>query len=294
MTSSKGSSASGQSSIGESDLGQLISIFRRGLPKLIVTVLISLTLAAAYVVLGTKWYRADTVLILTDDQSIPSLGSQFSGLAALAGVNLSTGSIETEAFAVLKSRDFAREFIKSRNLAHVFVDAEPRRISRFLGRVRKEKGSHLEEAVEYFQRNILRVAQDPKTGVISLTVQWTDQDVVASWANSLAEEVNAQMRERALKAAEQNVSYLREQLVQTSLVGLQQSISRLLEVEMQKLMLARGNEEFAFKIVDNAVRPIKPARPNVLFALSLSLAFGLVTGALIVLFADSASASSKT
>jgi uncharacterized protein involved in exopolysaccharide biosynthesis len=232
-------------------------------------------------------------MILTEDQSIPSLGSQFSGLAALAGVNLSTSSVETEALAVLKSRDFARDFIESRDLAHVFIDSEPGLISRLMGRAGEDKRLNVEEAVQYFQRNILRVAQDPKTGVIKLTVQWTNQDVVAGWANSLAEEVNAQMRERALKAAEQNVSYLREQLVQTSLLGLQQSISRLLEVEMQKLMLARGNEEFAFKIVDNAVRPIKPARPNVLFALSLSLAFGLVIGALIVLFADSASASSK-
>ena len=47
------------------------------------------------------------------------------------------------------------------------------------------------------------------------------------------------------------------------MVALQQSIGRLLESELQKLMLARGNDEFAFRIVDSAQAPrvrFKPRR----------------------------------
>ena len=37
---------------------------------------------------------------------------------------------------------------------------------------------------------------------------------------------------------------------------------RLVEKQMQKIMIANTNEEFAFKIVDPAVEPIHPAGPN--------------------------------
>lgn len=46
----------------------------------------------------------------------------------------------------------------------------------------------------------------------------------------------------------------------TNLVALQQAIGRLLENELQKLVLARGNEEFAFRVIDTAVAPRKKPR----------------------------------
>jgi uncharacterized protein involved in exopolysaccharide biosynthesis len=45
-------------------------------------------------------------------------------------------------------------------------------------------------------------------------------------------------------------------------VTLQQSIGRLLESELQKLMLARGNEEFAFRVIDAASPPKERVRPK--------------------------------
>ena len=58
------------------------------------------------------------------------------------------------------------------------------------------------------------------------------------------------------------MAYLREELAQTSVPTLQQSVSRLLESELQKLMLARGNEEFAFKVIDAATPPRERVRPK--------------------------------
>jgi len=43
---------------------------------------------------------------------------------------------------------------------------------------------------------------------------------------------------------------------------MQQTIGRLLETEMQKLMLARGNEQFAFRIIDSAEVPKRRVRPQ--------------------------------
>ena len=71
------------------------------------------------------------------------------------------------------------------------------------------------------------------------------------------------MRQRALAEAEANVKYLRREFESTSIVALQQSISGLLENEMQKLMLARGNSEYAFRIIDRAEVPRAPSKPRV-------------------------------
>lgn len=294
MTNAESSSELKQVARDEIDFVAVLAVLKGGLPKLVIAVLICMILAVAYVIFATKWYRAEVVMIFTEEQSIPSLGGQLGGLAAFAGVSLGTSSIETEALAVLRSRDFARRFIKGQNLADVYVDSEPALLGRLIRRGAKDADAHLEEAVAVFQRKVLRVAQDPKTGVVTIMVQWPDQDVVATWANGLAESVNAQLRQQALSTAEDNMAYLREQLAETSLVDLQQSISRLLEVEMQKLMLARGNAEFAFKIVDYAVRPVKPSRPNAPFVLSFALAFGLVIGSLIVFLTNGTSIPARS
>jgi LPS O-antigen subunit length determinant protein (WzzB/FepE family) len=74
--------------------------------------------------------------------------------------------------------------------------------------------------------------------------------------------LNERLRERALREAETNVAFLRAELAQTSVVTLQQSIGRLLESELQKLMLARGNEEFAFRVIDAASPPKQRVRPK--------------------------------
>jgi uncharacterized protein involved in exopolysaccharide biosynthesis len=63
------------------------------------------------------------------------------------------------------------------------------------------------------------------------------------------------LRQQAAEEAERNVSYLKKEMAATSIVSLQQSMGSVLESEMQKLMLARGNEEFAFKVIDTAVAP---------------------------------------
>jgi tyrosine-protein kinase Etk/Wzc len=89
------------------------------------------------------------------------------------------------------------------------------------------------------------------------------------------------MRRRALAEAEANVEYLRTELDTTTAVALQQSIGRLLETELQKLMLARGTKDFAFRVIDRAEAPKRRSRPNrPMFVILATLA----GGALSVLF----------
>ena len=106
-------------------------------------------------------------------------------------------------------------------------------------------------------------------------------------ANALTRQLNADLQLRAVREAERNVAYLKAESDTAHVVPLQQSIGRLLETEMQKHMLAKGNDEFAFKIIDAAVPPKRPAWPRPLLLAALGMLGGVVLAAVWVLARNS-------
>jgi uncharacterized protein involved in exopolysaccharide biosynthesis len=176
------------------------------------------------------------------------------------------GGDSNEPLAVLKSKDFARQFITDMNLMPtLFKEAE----------TLKEKPD-IRDAVQILEA-IRTVSDDKKTGLITLSIRWKDADTAALWANELARRVNARLRAEALAEAERNVAYLQKEIAATSVVSLQQSMGRVLEGEMQKFMLARGNEEFAFKVIDKATPPRQRDAPKrSLIAIVATLAGGVL------------------
>jgi uncharacterized protein involved in exopolysaccharide biosynthesis len=110
---------------------------------------------------------------------------------------------------------------------------------------------------------------------VTLTVEWTDAELAAAWANAMAIQLNDLMRERALTEAKTNIAYLEGEMARTNLVSLQQAVTRLLESELQKLMLARGNEEFSFRVIDRASVPKKRFKPKLVLTVLASSIAGL-------------------
>jgi uncharacterized protein involved in exopolysaccharide biosynthesis len=92
------------------------------------------------------------------------------------------------------------------------------------------------------------------------------------------------MRARAIEDAERSIEYLRGELQATTQVSLQQSISRLLESQMQNMMMARGNLEYAFRVVDTARVPKKRFTPKrTLITIGAGLIGGFLGCALVLL-----------
>ena len=139
----------------------------------------------------------------------------------------------------------------------------------------------MRDAVENFKKNVISVSEDSSNGLVTLTVQWTDPQLAADWADLLVLRLNTHLRQRALAEAESNVEYLRGELSGTNLVTLQLSVGRLLETELQKVMLARGSEEFAFRVIDRAQVPKIRFKPNRTLIVVLATLLG---GMLSVLF----------
>jgi len=239
-------------------------------------------LAIAYALLATEWYRADVLLVPAEEDALAGLTEQLGGLARLAGVSSASPVGDTsEAIAILQSRAFAQAFIEDKGLLPVFTEQSSWADGPGAG------SADMRDAVDFFHDNVLRVGEDRDTGQITLSVEWTDPVVASDWANSLVTRINERMRQRALTEAETNIAFLQSELTTNKLVPLEQSISRLLETEMQKMMLARGSAEFSFRVVDPATPPKKRARPKrTLIVVSVVFLGGMF--ALFVVFAKNA------
>jgi uncharacterized protein involved in exopolysaccharide biosynthesis len=142
---------------------------------------------------------------------------------------------------------------------------------------------------------VCTIGEDKKSGVVTIDIQWINSRLAADWANDLASRINVRMRKRALEESDRNVHYLQQEIANTNIVSLQQSIGRVLESELQKLMMARGSEEFAFKIIDPAVPPRKRYRPQrALIIIMSTIAGGLLSiGFLLLRRSVSASAQRR-
>lgn len=260
-------------------------LWRRKFFIIFVTTLFAIG-SVAYALSATEWYRAEVLLAPADKRTAPSLTDALGGLASLAGIG--GGATDTvEALAVLRSREFSGAFIEDNNLLPVIYGdlAEAADSS---------EAPDLRDAVRYFEDNVRTVSEDRRSGIVTLSIEWKDPDMAADWANQMVRRLNDQMRDEALKEAEKNIAYLEGELGQTSVYTLQQSIGRLLEGELQQLMLARGNDEFAFKVVDPAQAPKIRSRPRRSLLAVVGTLFGGALAVIIVLISNAITTSRKS
>ncbi len=147
-----------------------------------------------------------------------------------------------------------------------------------------KKQPDLRDGVKYFDENVQEVSEDKKTGLVTLSITWKDPTQAAVWANLLVAQVNEKLRQKALEEAEHNIEYLRNEMTATNIPSLQRAIGTVLESEMQKLLLARGRDEFAFQVIDKAVPPKERIRPRRTIIVAFALMLGGALSCVIVLF----------
>jgi len=241
------------------------------------------TIALAVALLSPKKYEASTLIaVVTETPGGPQMGrlgsalSGFSDLASLAGISIGGNSRGAETIAVLQSRELTEQFIEKNNLLPVLFprlwDARSRRWKT----TNPEKVPNLWKADRYFKHQVRSVTQSPKTGLVTLTITWTDPRLAAEWANGLVKLTNDYLRAQAIAVSDRNIAYLEAQAAKTEEVGVRQSIYFVLENEIDKATLARGTEQYALRVLDPAAPPAEPSSPKPLMWCLLALLTGLV------------------
>lgn len=251
---------------------------------LVFTVMMTFAVAAAvYALTATQWYQADVVLLPVKEKSISGSLSQLSSLGSLVGINipLATGS---EPVAVLKSKSFVREFIEDEKLLPILL-ADKWDAAAGDWKTQGADRPDVRDGVKYFDEKVRNVIEDKKTGLVTLSIQWKNRTDAANWANLLASRLNDRLRTEAIQEAEVSIAYLQKEMLNTSNVSLNQSISKVLESEMQKMALARANKEFAFKVVDSAFPPKRRKYPQRALIVAMSAVLGAVAAMIYVAIA---------
>lgn len=233
--------------------------------------------AATLAFSATSIYRADVAVTEVHDRGISgasSLANQLGGLASFAGVNLTPGgNTNQEAAAVLESRHLVEEFIKRNDLVPVLLQ--------------NAKGPlTVWRAVKRFKQDVLAIRKDPRKGVTTVAVEWTDPVTSARWANGFVALANELIRSRALAESNRNITYLNDQVAHTNVIELRKVMYDIIESETKTLMLANGRVEYAFTVVDPAVPPEVSVRPHRALIILVGVALGSLIGAMTSLILD--------
>lgn len=261
------------------------SIYRdRWLVLCIVAVATLVALFTAFT--AVPIYRAEALLapsVPDKNEGVSTLIGQLGDIAALVGTPaMGTKDRTQESIATLKSRSLAMDFIREQNLKPKLFPA----IWDDAGQAWRA-GSKVPtdlEAYQTFDAQVRTVNVDRRNGLVSLIIEWSDPELAALWANRLVLDVNKRRQSETIHEAQQSVKYLQQQLARNGSVEIQQAIYRLIEAQTKTIALASAREDYAFRVIDPAIRPERPIRPRRLQMVVAGLAFGLIIafGAVLV------------
>jgi uncharacterized protein involved in exopolysaccharide biosynthesis len=233
-------------------------------------------------------YEATVLASPASEEQRRSLGglggiaSQFGGIAALAGISLNQSSEKSEVIALLQSRILSRRYIEENDLLPVlFAKQWDARGKRWVG-VEAEDAPTPWIGTEYFRTHVLEVTENAKTGLVSVSVTWTDPEVAARWANDLVRRANEYLRTQTIDRSERHIAYLEAQATATDVAAVRTAIYALLENEIKTVMLAKGTEEYALKVIDPATPPEIRSSPKRRIWVSVGFLAGLSISLVIV------------
>jgi len=228
-------------------------------------------------------YKSEVLIVFVNHDSSGGSGifQQLSGVANLVGLGGGGAADSDFALAVLKSRIFLEAFIVNNDLLpYLYPDlwddenkgwiTSQSSVSMFvdglLGDKKEIKESEyispsMSAAVKKLKDSIT-VLVDVKRSLISVSVEFYDPVLAARVANLLVSEVNMYIKKKEVGESERSIDFLKKQLKQTDVEGLQQVLFALLESQVQKIMLANVKEQYVFDIVDPAVPPEYRSAPK--------------------------------
>ena len=231
--------------------------------SLLMVVSLFTILGITYGLVSKRKYEATTVLqpVAQDGAGshLGGLSSQYGGLASLVGLSLPESGLKAEAVAVLQSELLTERFVVANNLMPILF-AGKWDVSTHSWKERNLKRiPTLWMANRYFKNNIRTVVNDKKTGMIDLTIKWTNPQDAAEWANGLVSMTNEYLRSKAITEAERNIAYLQNLVAKTNVVAERRVIYTLMEQQIDKEMIARDRKQYALKVIDPAFAPGKPS-----------------------------------
>jgi len=269
-----------QSSVGISDV---ITWLRSNWIPILVPTFFCVVLGIVYTLVASPRYKVETLLApenaTNSSQLLNQFGSQL-GVLGFGGVLSQEGRNRTAvSIAILESRQFLGGFIKRHRLLPVLFESRWDEDENDWEKNDKPPPT-INDGYRTLSEKVLLVEQDEVSGLVTVSMEWSDATVARDWLVSLIRELNEDVRQRERDEARRSLEYLREELARTDIMELQQALHQLSRTELQKLTLANVRDEFAFKTIDPPYLPDvdDPVWPKPALIILGSIFLGLVIG----------------
>tara|TARA_B100000902_G_C27194333_1_gene855629 strand:- start:223 stop:1143 length:921 start_codon:yes stop_codon:yes gene_type:complete len=282
----------------EIDLKELFSVLWKSKFLIICfTGLISLSSIVTSLMM-TNYYTSESILIAREQQDSGSL-SDFSGVASLVGVDLSgEGSSVFKIMEIIQSREFVRHLITFENVLPSLIAAEGFDTSSQKINFDSEKydtesktwtrepgvngniiPSYLEAHRAYL--DMLSIGKDKITGLISIEFEHVSPVFANEFLSLIIQEANNLNREIDIQATTKALTYLRGELSQTPQMEIKQSISKLIENQLETRMMASIYDDYVLIPLEPPFVPDKKSSPIRSLIVILST---LIAGLFIVMY----------
>lgn len=227
-------------------------------------------------------YESQVLLAPVETSNVSGLASiagQLGGLASFANIDLGGGTTNRtqEAIEVMHSWSFIESFIQSEGiLKDVYAstgwdsDSNQLILDNDVFDLENERWKLSDKANEpsswkvykLFTDRFFQVVHDKSTGFVSVRVKFYSPHLAKEWANEIVNRLNSKFQERDARSARKNIAFLQEQVNVTPIHEMKSVFYQLIEEQTKTLMLARGTEEYVFRVVNEARASEVPSEPN--------------------------------
>ena len=285
----------------EVDLIKLFKIIMDGKKVIISGFILSALISILYSLSLTNYYLSESILSIRDNSQASSI-SQYSGAAAMLGVNLpASGENKTmEVIELVQSRKFVEHLLTFENTLPSIMAAE-----RFNGNTNKlifdlekydpstgtwkmrsddlpQVPSYL-EVHEVYNKELLKINHDIQTGFIKLSVEHISPFFAKQFLDLIINEANTLLRKKDLELSSQAIDFLESQLSQTSFTEIRKSINTLIESQLETQMMAKIYQDYILETIDPPFVPEKKSKPSRSIIVIVSSVLGTSLAILIVI-----------
>ena len=282
----------------EIDLRELFSVLWQGKISIIIGGLLGAILSVGYALSLPNIYTAEAVMApKAEGSGLSGLAGQFGGLAGLAGIDIGGGEASKTQIALetIKSRSFFAEYMYEGSLVALMAaegwngnsdeliidddiyDTSSQQWIREAQLPFKKKPS-VQEAYEVFISDHLVVAEDQKTGFVTLAVKHYSPSLARDWVLAVLRGIEASIRDKEVREAERSIAFLKAESAENSLISLNEVFASLIEEQTKKIVLANASEEYVFEVIEPPVAAELKSEPKrALICILGILLFGMLS-----------------
>ena len=288
----------------EIDIKEIIKLLIEKKRNIFIITFTVTLLAIVYALIQPNVYTSKAILAPTNSEdSISSQLGGLSGFSGIAGISF-PGAEATPAQEALERMQsfnfFSNHFLPNINLEdlmavegwlpeeniliydeEIFISDKKKWI-RDVSFPRKPKPSD-QESYEKFL-DYLKIVEDRTTTFVELSITHKSPYISKEWLDVVIAKINSSSRDIDIKVASDAIDFLTDYYQSTNVNSLQDVSSRLLENQMQKLMLASATDDYVFKVLEYPIVSEEPSGPDRIQTVLLGFILGLILSFSIVVY----------